>query len=337
MKQILFSLLFIATVGINAQITVNTIDLNVGDVVLQAIDTTYQTDLYAPGTNLTWDFSGVHGHTVDTIAPIDPATTNHASSFPQANMALGTVELAGYANLGNDWYVSLGYGGYIDALGQDLEMILADPDSILSFPINYGQSRNCNSWGTAYAAIQGQDLRASSSVKRTQVIDAWGTATTPEGTFNVLRMHEQVITIDSVFAIIYGFEMYQPDYSNFDTSYFYNFYTNDATIKYPLLEVQYDPADVSIIQTKWVTFPEEQNISTINESSKLNFYPNPAQDFIYLNQKVSKTETTIFSVDGRILIKSTDATIDISSLKPATYVIRIENENGATTQKLIKQ
>ena len=81
MKRILpFILIALLSYNAKSQITINSIDLNIGDFVLQASDTTFQTNLFSSGGNdLNWDFFGVNSHTVDTIAPIDPATPNHAS------------------------------------------------------------------------------------------------------------------------------------------------------------------------------------------------------------------------------------------------------------------
>jgi len=328
-------LIILFSYNLKAQITINSIDLQVGDVVLQAVDTNFQTDLLSPGTDLNWDFSGIHGQRTDTIAPLDPSTTNHASAFPDANLAFGSIELAMYvANTPNE-YVSLGVGGYVAEIDAEVEVVLTDPDSIIDFPINYGDARDVDSWGQTYTNVQGNDVRVSMSVARTQVCDAWGTVTTPHDSYEVLRIQEVEISIDSVFAVTQFGEFYQESYSTFDTTYKYNFYTNDPTIKYPLLEVKYDHVADTIFETKWITFMPDNTPELSSNLDEISIYPNPSSNVVNINTTDVILSVNIINIQGKIVKSSTQKSIQVSDLPSALYIIEIKTEKNIIRKRLI--
>lgn len=334
-KILLLGILVISILTIHAQITVNAIDLNIGDKVYQSVDSNFQTPLFGPGADLFWDFSGIHGYRIDTIAPIDPTTTTHSSSFPSSNLAFGTTDLATYYNLGSNAFVNLGFGGYVAQLGQEVEIINQSLDNVISFPINYGDNNFSNSWGESnQLTVSTYTGLISHSVKRTQVCDAWGQVATPLDTYDVLRVQEETITIDSVFAIMFSFKIYVDSLSQFDTTYSYNFYTNDPTIKYPLLEVTYDHLADTILETKWVTFMPDY----LNQISKtdLSIYPNPSSDFIHIEVEESLIDVKIYNGSGQVCKTSQHKTVSISDLPPSIYFIDVETKTGHYKTKFIK-
>lgn len=74
-------------------------------------------------------------------------------------------------------------------------------------------------------------------------------------------------------------------------------------------------------------------------SEQLSFYPNPVTDgkiFISGRQSISK-EVTISDVLGKIVIQNTLTTkeLNISSLKPGIYMIKIKEAENTVTRKLI--
>ncbi len=341
MKKLLSLFLVIALAyNINAQITINSIDLIVGDSLFQATDSTSQTNLFSSGgADLTWDFSEVLQQKIDTIAPIDPATTDHADDFTNSNLAFGTVEFAGYTQNNTNEYVSLGFGGYIASIDADILMVFSDADTINDFPMNYGDSRDAAAYGTTTANVQGQDIRLSRSTFRTQEIDAWGEITTPEGTYDVLRVNEYLIEIDSVFAIMYGSEAYQEDYSSFDTSYNYIFYTtsiNHDFNKYPLLEVQYDNNTDTSLSIKWLTYEKQSNgIVKISDSKNILVYPNPTSDIVNIKTTENIISVNIYNTEGKVVKTTSKHQIQISDLPSSIYFIEVKTKNNLYRKKII--
>lgn len=81
--------------------------------------------------------------------------------------------------------------------------------------------------------------------------------------------------------------------------------------------------------------PKTQEVT----SEQLSFYPNPVTDgkiFISGRQSLSK-EVTISDVLGKIVIQNTLTTkeLNISSLKPGVYMIKIKEAENTVIRKLI--
>ena len=341
MKKLSF-FIFVMSIAyaLNAQITINRLNLNPGDTVFQSTDTTFQTELLDAGTNLDWNFSDLHQQKTDTIRPMDPDTTKHASDFPDATLAFGNADMAGYVVNNSEVFVSLGFGGKAAQMEEDLVMILDDPDTSRIFPMNYGDARYCDSYGSANGTVQGYDIRFSESIFRDQEIDAWGKVRMPNDlTYDVIRVKEYTIKIDSVFLIIFGSESYQEDYSSFDTSYTYSFYTNDTEIKYPLLEVKYDNKEDTILSTKWLAFEGgiETGIATLtnNDNTEISIYPNPSANIITINTKDKITSVNIYNTQGKIVKTASQKQIQVSDLAPAIYFVEVKTKHNIYRQKII--
>jgi hypothetical protein len=73
--------------------------------------------------------------------------------------------------------------------------------------------------------------------------------------------------------------------------------------------------------------------------SEASFYPNPAKTTLYFNPQNDKIQVSIFAVDGKMLIEETifNGQLNISKLTAGLYFIRMENETGTETKKLIIQ
>lgn len=71
---------------------------------------------------------------------------------------------------------------------------------------------------------------------------------------------------------------------------------------------------------------------------KLNVYPNPATDYIYVSGLTGKSEVRIYDVNGRMILQTTDSevAINISQLKSGTYLIQIIKEGKSQFGKIVK-
>jgi hypothetical protein len=92
----------------------------------------------------------------------------------------------------------------------------------------------------------------------------------------------------------------------------------------------------------------ESTLGTEDEEIGLNnviLYPNPAQQIVYLRnpQGVNLKQATIYDLIGRVVGDysldgmGTQKALDISNLSTATYMVRIEGENGSVSKRLIKE
>lgn len=75
------------------------------------------------------------------------------------------------------------------------------------------------------------------------------------------------------------------------------------------------------------------------QKTELNFYPNPVSDgkiFITSNITTSNKEVEIFDVLGKSVLKvSVVRELNISSLSPGVYLIKIKEGENSVTRKLI--
>ncbi len=324
MKNIIsFFAIVLSSLGLQAQIQVEHIDLNVGDVIYFQMDTSLF-ELQSPGENLTWDMSNLSSPIIDSLIPIDPANTANASDFPESNMAIGNDSITAYMSATENEFVNLGVSGSM--MGYDFLIKFQEADTMIKFPISYGDSRVSYTRGEADIAV----ANVHHYGRRSLECDAWGTMTTPIGTYDVLRVREEIITLDSVFLL--GF--FNPNFSRMDTSYKYSFYTNDISIKKALVEITFDPESNMPLYTNWVTFPT-QSIVENNAENSLNIYPNPTSDYINILSQEEIQSIKIYNTEGQVLIESNQTLVDVSYLPPAVYFVNIRTKNNITTEKII--
>ncbi|MEI2673680.1 MAG: T9SS type A sorting domain-containing protein [Chitinophagaceae bacterium] len=70
----------------------------------------------------------------------------------------------------------------------------------------------------------------------------------------------------------------------------------------------------------------------------VNVFPNPAVDFIWVENFTPGAQVTIFDVNGKLALMSNQSEnkIDISSLNPGCYFIVITSSGGIHYSKFIK-
>lgn len=102
--------------------------------------------------------------------------------------------------------------------------------------------------------------------------------------------------------------------------------------------------DVTLCSNDTINMVEmcKMTITGVNEvvtNSLFNIYPNPAKDFLNINNSVGNIKIEITDLTGKIIF--TDAlqnnfeTIDISSFKKGIYIVTLSNPNVKYIQKLV--
>ncbi len=86
-------------------------------------------------------------------------------------------------------------------------------------------------------------------------------------------------------------------------------------------------------------------ISNINFVNALNIFPNPANDFVNVSFGLASSEDielTVYSVDGKVIEtrafaneSKVNTTFNTSSLNNGVYILKINTENGISTQKFV--
>lgn len=73
---------------------------------------------------------------------------------------------------------------------------------------------------------------------------------------------------------------------------------------------------------------------------KVDFYPNPTKDYIYINEKDKSLNLFVYDMSGKLLINTTvsDNKLNVSKLTKGNYMVKFTNKDGVSkTFKFIKE
>ena len=203
-KLLLIALFF--CVSVKAQITVTSSDMaNVGDNILYSTSAVNVSSmLNDTGANRTWDFSNLVPNFQDYASFKSAINTNiaYALAFSSSNYGVQDPDISfTFASATNVFsfytkspnYVADGRGFTVSAL--PLTQPYIGKDLIYKFPLEYGNSDTSsyytNSVNLVVASI-------ASTGKRINIVDGWGTLTTPYGTFDCIRIKSIVKETDTL-------------------------------------------------------------------------------------------------------------------------------------------
>ncbi|MFK7950384.1 MAG: T9SS type A sorting domain-containing protein [Saprospiraceae bacterium] len=381
------SMLFLGLIT-NAQITVT-------DAVFAGVNQSFETniinglqriDVTAAGPNQTWDMANLQGTAVDYT--VTDATAGAAFSFFNTSTIImpefgGTTGEA-YINVTSNKMETVGIIATIPGLVTDFTVPLGQPRIDIETPMNYSDvssssfdftveldphepaGTQLDSVITALEASAGgliavDSIRVIFNTNRTTEVDAWGTLTTPAGTFDVLRLRKVDTTNTELQVRLSTFGIPNPNWQNpvvslgvnpadledlgvgIDTVITYEYW--DANEKQPILKYVADGNENPTYGQYARTSTSTKGIAGSNV--KINAYPNPATDNFMLEMKnldagdytlkmyniIGKEVKAIpfrYNGDTKMLVQTGD-------LNPGTFIYRILNENdkSVATRRII--
>lgn len=217
-KNLLFIMLFIA-VHANAQITIISTDMpNAGDSVLISVRADVDTnDVTLTGANYTWDYSTLlpvfqryekFDSPLTFPSPFSILFNPFNTSYGNENNILTSIPVPGatldmaydFLKESSTKFRQVGAGYTIN--GIPMPFVYSAQDIIYNLPVNYLDTDSCDyKFGLPIPGIgyYGQ------TGHRVNVVDGWGTLTTPYGTFNTLRVKSTIAAIDTVALDALGF------------------------------------------------------------------------------------------------------------------------------------
>jgi len=348
----------------SAQITFTSADLQeAGRTYVTKTDTLNDIALgNASATAQAWDFSSLVMHFMS--GPSFDLTTNTSltGDYPTSNLyTYGPAAMFG-GFYGGAPVGSQGLdNGYMlwrkDATGFWTEGFMADEGSyagkkvytipqemILGTPATLGTNySNLSEWTLSYSAVSTDvDTLYKSTVDKTQECDAWGSLVTPTATFpSVLRIHEHLVKVDSVFATLNGNPVYSLELLR-DTLNNYIFVGND--IHYPIAIVKCDKNN----EVQSVEYYFSQGLLSIDitiiTSVGVTIFPNPTNGIleVQLDEAIGEQKSiAIFDSYGKMcsseMLCQTNTKLDISHLNNGIYYYRIQTEKGVITGQFLKQ
>lgn len=86
-------------------------------------------------------------------------------------------------------------------------------------------------------------------------------------------------------------------------------------------------------------YKSAQSVLSVDKSEKivLSIYPSPTSDYLNIQTEEQVLDVTIFNVQGRQVLKSSEERLDVSNLTSGIYLIEVKTNSGKATSKFIKK
>lgn len=308
----------------------------IGDVFYQS----YSQDLVNPGPqgpNKTWNFSELSVFETGELLAIDPADTPFADIFTEANIAFN------YSGARSATY---NYSKITSAEGNNLGMGFDDDPPMIIYYDNYAKlmeypcSFNDNFTDSYTGSYEMEGMLVMQSGTIDKIADAWGTITTPAGTFeNVLRLKTTRNEIDSIWMD----DLFLWRTVTLFTDY--EWYSGDS--KVPVFAITISSSALINDTVSYFT-TGTTNINKLNQPvTSLLVFPNPANDFVklnYISANSGKLIFTLIDLTGREVKRgeietssnlSQEYELDLSDIVPGIYFIRVTEGTLSKSQKVV--
>lgn len=333
--------LFLLCGSLNAQIQITSADMPiVGDEIVRYLDTLPDFTPGGDGPDQSWDFSMAIQDIEQVNTFVDPASTSNGDQFGDANLAL-TTDGNNYTYINNsaDQMTAEGFSG--DPLGDGTFDIVAPFDPVLQlhqFPRQHTIAFS-NSFGfdvtvdgSDFGVYQGRIKEVSSVYDTT---DAYGTITTPVGTYDCIRSRNTTIRIDSIFAQLLEILPMAFVFEIVDTTVTYAWHTLET--KLPVAEMIMDSAGTAASFT-WSTIePNSTGVAHTAGRDAFRLFPQPATDHVQLVSDAPWHSVSVTDMDGREVLRNErllrNEALDISKLSTGAFMLNAVDPKGHRTAR----
>ncbi len=339
-KYTFIASLFFGTLAAQAQISITQADLySAGDKADLYTDTTGLGGPGASGSNVSWDFSAAQEHYSSQQKIVTAASTGMSATFPGADLAL-TEDDTTFIFFSVDAFAHNVYGFGTTMSGVD-PMVLSPARTELSLPLQSGDQ-----FGSSYrseVSIDGSQLGVYriivvQHINLQKSVDAWGSISTPAGTYDALRIFETQISEDSVFIQLTAGTppMFSGDVS-MDTVRKYQWLAEDHG--FPVAEFEPIPGMPQGGHFRWFV-PEEGTSTGVPQhtQNELLLWPNPVStgNTLYISGAGSGAKRLRIVNAGGQQVQARDMdgeTLQLSTghMKPGLYHYIIENKTDAAS------
>jgi hypothetical protein len=351
MKKLLPVLLVLFCYSSNAQITIYQQDLpQPGDTFMLYVDKTPTVSLGSPSaSSQIWNYSTLANDSTKYATYGITANLPFASSFAASNSyTYGPAILYGGpgapspgAGIGYTMWAVNSTGMWVvghrsDYDGQGEKNIFINPmEMLMPVPCTYPFSQTYDSkWEVTIGYVPlNFDTLYRSRTHKTITCDAWGSMTTPFGSFsNVIRIHEYSVTTDSAFAFI-GATTYYSMLIKKDTINKYLFWAPNE--RHPVAIAYCNNSGV-LQRIEYVSWANLNVSEVANNEPSVSVFPNPVSDYITIkvsdNFKNKNYTLRIFDVSGKELYnkicKSDENAISVKGFDKGFYFTEILTEQG---------
>lgn len=359
MKKSLLTLLMVSLISlVQAQITINSADVtHSGDLYTVSTGVAFAgMDATVTGPNLNWDYSllTASSTTIDTI--FDESATgsllsvyyiNSAFNSNRSNQAkhgnsftLGTVSVDAVWDFYYNTSASFnepGFGAIVN--GAPLPIAYSSRDIIYSFPLTYN-STNTSNFGYAIDLTTTLGIYYGVQKSRTNLVDGWGSVTTPYGTFNCLRLKSTIIEVDSIYIDSLGFGFSTPPITTNE----YKWLGNGKGI--PVLQINTSVGGV-VSQITYRDSLTSTNVSDLSgPKTEGVIFPNPTSSEAFLNLNsglIGNFKLEIYGMEGNLIsteviqlssdIKMSPLNLERKNLAEGNYMLKVSGPNNFEISK----
>ncbi len=337
--KILCVFLFVFTnVYLQAQIVINSSDLpSINDTIrISKALPIAGMNLDSNGANVTWDFSLLtpQKNELDTFLSVASTSFVYYAVFFNASLAgrlpsfsipipsqtLNFSEGYTFYKKNNSVFSQLGFGSELN--GVPIPVKYSSEDVQYKFPLEYGDKDSC----TFKYNVQIPNLGYfEETKKRKNTVDAWGTLTTPYGTFEVLRVVSQLQIKDSIFYDAYSFGI---AINRTETEYKWLGKSKDIPIL-KIVKNNFAVSEITYIDSARVF----TNIENVSFDENIVLYPNPVKTNVIIHAKNCNIgKVIVYDVLGNTLLtKETDVNeienINVEVLQNGIYFVNIYNKD----------
>ncbi|MEY3052979.1 MAG: Secretion system C-terminal sorting domain [Bacteroidota bacterium] len=288
----------------------------------------------------TWDFSALKDQSSDTLTALVPAGTPFSDIYPDADIAVRrNNDLFVYLRKEDNQLQLLGITGKLLYQTFTVEGSLTfDPQqTILAFPAVWdaGFTESVRSTIQVPGSVIGStfdSLRLRSHTIREVVYDAYGNLKTPAGEYETLRARETESGVDSVY-ILSGGIWFPLQASEKDTVVYYNWWTNQGGLGFPLVQVESDPSG-AIKLVSWLRDVITAERGTSSPASILEVFPNPARSelTVFFPEGKAGDRLSLLDLSGKEVLRQPLAegrsTYPLSGLAPGGHLVVITDASG---------
>jgi hypothetical protein len=349
-----------------AQITVtNATFPAAGDSLVYAVDNEPlgMNPATPPGGGQVWDFSSLQKEDQLSFVYRPASSGNNVASFPGAELVIADQGET-YFNVTNTKFQVLGYAG-ADPGGFGLNVVAKFNPAITEryAPMNFfdinSQSSNLNltfptnqpPLDTIFSGfpVNIDSLRVKVSTTRTDVVDAWGTAKIPGGTYPVLRQKQTEYTstgIEVYIALFPGIGIWQDlstliggggGFGGVDTTVTYHFISN--TEKEEIAIATMNASLDTVVDIQFKNISSTPVVDLVNEfSGGIQAFPNPAVEWVRfdcVNLTPGDYTLKIFNIIGKCVWKrnyslsgTTSFRVELDDFKKGTYIYSLVDRQG---------
>ncbi len=354
-----------------AQITVTNATFPVsGDSLVYAVDNAPLglNPATAPGGNQIWDFSTLQKDDNLSVVYRPANAGNQVANFPGADLVITGQTGETYFNVTNTKFEALGYAGADPAgFGLDVVTKFSPPIVERKSPMNFfdinSQSSNLSlTFPTDQPPLDSvfsnlpvniDSMRVAITTNRLDIVDAWGTASIPGGSYPVLRQRRTDYTttgIEVYVVLIPGFGQWIDlstiigggggglgDFLGTDTTVTYRFYNDVEKEEIAIATMSNDLSTVESVRFKNNTItPAIEPVTA--DFGGIQAFPNPAVEWVRFDcSNLASGEYTlkIFNIIGKCVWKkdytlsgTTSFRVNLEDFKKGTYIYSLVDRQG---------